>query len=50
MGEKMLSPANIDMGEEDHPMNVTPENGCNIPQDCKCRTRGKSEKKIWNTL
>lgn len=43
MGKRMLSPVSI-KGEEDDPVNVTPVIRCNIPQDCECRTWGKSEK------
>lgn len=44
MGERMLSPPNVDVGEEYDFKHITLVIGCHILQDCEDRTRGKFEK------
>lgn len=43
MGEKMLSPPKVDVGEEYDLMHMTLVIGCHILHDCDDRTRGNLE-------
>lgn len=43
MGEKMLSPPKVDVGEEYDLMHMTLVIGCHILHDCEDRTRGNFE-------